>query len=521
MKRIWVSLAVFAALTSWMTIGSASAAAVGSPMNASNPAWVDYYTHPDNPSTKAAFCAEGGAAVFREAGGVPACGPTGSTPIWVPTDTANPASGIPTGPISGFQCVEFAERYLYVRYGLPGLSGLTGATLVDRYAQQHSYIAQRTNGDRTGLPAVGDVISFADNLRNPDGHVAIVTAVTPDAKRPGKGMITFLGQNQKLSGPAPTAAEATINYSDGVLQISSYNKDYRRVTWLALSALPRHGAVTAWGWNGNGETDVPTGLNNVSAIATGLHHTLAIKLDRTVVAWGPNYYGERSVPAGLNNVVAVGAADVHSVALKADGTVVAWGADPYGEIDVPVGLTGVTSIATGPGARFTLALKSDGTVVAWGSQFQGETSVPPGLSNVVAVAADAQHALALRADGTVIAWGSNYHNESIVPSGLSDVVAIAAGHYHSIALRRDGTIVEWGAADYYYNGVEHVEPLTPPSGSGFVAIAAGEDHDLALRSDGSISAWGANYVGQLNYPAGITSAITVSGGGAFSAAIIS
>jgi hypothetical protein len=49
----------------------------------------------------------------------------------------------------------------------------------------------------------------------------------------------------------------------------------------------------------------------------------------------------------LTNVTAIAAGGFHSLALKADGTVVGWGYDGDGEIDIPVDLTGVMVIAAG------------------------------------------------------------------------------------------------------------------------------------------------------------------------------
>src|SRR5262249_30056301 len=59
----------------------------------------------------------------------------------------------------------------------------------------------------------------------------------------------------------------------------------------------------------------PTGLSNVTAIAGGESHSLALKSDGTVVAWGWNYYGQTSVPAGLSGVSAIAADGEHSLAL--------------------------------------------------------------------------------------------------------------------------------------------------------------------------------------------------------------
>ena len=73
---------------------------------------------------------------------------------------------------------------------------------------------------------------------------------------------------------------------------------------------------------------------------------------------------KRSTPAGLSNVTAVAAGGIHSVALKADGTVVAWGHDQWGQCSGLTGLSNITVVAAG--GNHSLALKADGTVAACG-----------------------------------------------------------------------------------------------------------------------------------------------------------
>ena len=82
--------------------------------------------------------------------------------------------------------------------------------------------------------------------------------------------------------------------------------------------------LVAWGYDADGQTDVPIGLSNVIAIAAW-EHNLALKNDGTVAAWGWNRWGQTNVPAGLSDVIAVAAGDRHSLALRRDGTVVGWG----------------------------------------------------------------------------------------------------------------------------------------------------------------------------------------------------
>ena len=232
--------------------------------------------------------------------------------------------------------------------------------------------------------------------------------------------------------------------------------------------------VAAWGNNGNGETNVPSGLTNVVAVAGGGWHSLALRADGTVVAWGYNGDGEATVPVGLSNVVSVAGGWDDSLALRADGTVVAWGWNYYGQTNVPAGLSNVVAVADG--GEHSLALRADGTVAAWGADWSGQTNVPFLLHNVVAVAAGGSHNLALRADGTVTAWGDNGSGQTNVPVGLSNVVAVAAGDSHCLALRADGTLAAWGDNSYGQTDV--------PSLGAIGGIACGAYHSLVVAATG-------------------------------------
>ena len=76
-----------------------------------------YYANPSNQSTWSAFCSGAGdGASFSgvQALGVPACGPTPSDDS-VGIDIGSAGQGGPTE--YGYQCVELAERYLWVKLG--------------------------------------------------------------------------------------------------------------------------------------------------------------------------------------------------------------------------------------------------------------------------------------------------------------------------------------------------------------------------------------------------------------------
>ena len=171
-------------------------------------------------------------------------------------------------------------------------------------------------------------------------------------------------------------------------------------------------SVLPWGDNYSGQSSISSGLTNVAAIAAGRYHSLALRTDGTVAAWGWSTYngpdfvlgfgqltsGQTNMPAGLTNVVAIASGGYHNLALKADGTVVAWGDNTHGQTNVPPALSNVVAVAGG--GYHGLALKSDGTVVGWVgtntlviqdnrtnsvSPNDGAGIVPTNLSNVVAL----------------------------------------------------------------------------------------------------------------------------------------
>jgi hypothetical protein len=75
---------------------------------------------------------------------------------------------------------------------------------------------------------------------------------------------------------------------------------------------------------------------------------------RTVVVWGNNASGQTNVPAGLTNVAAVASGGTFNLALTAGGTVTGWGGNGQGQTNVPAGLINVAEIAGG--TTFGLAI---------------------------------------------------------------------------------------------------------------------------------------------------------------------
>lgn len=277
-------------------------------------------------------------------------------------------------------------------------------------------------------------------------------------------------------------------------------------------ALRSDGTVVAWGGNQEGMAlgyPTPTryrtdgqvklggqSLSHVLAIAAGRsldQHGFSIALldDHTVVAWGGNRFGQTRIPAGLRNVTAVAAGALQGLALKRDGTIASWGeGNPP-----PFGLTNVVAISAGGASGRNLALKNDGTVADWAVRsIEYVSIVPSGLSNVTAIASGSGHSLALRRDGTVFGWGENRFGEAtgignttfphqstgvvmIAGQVLSNLVSIAAGGESSMGLKSDGTVVTWGT----------MQTDVPVGLSNVVAIAAGEGFCLAITTNQAVA----------------------------------
>ncbi|MEO8805254.1 MAG: choice-of-anchor D domain-containing protein [Burkholderiaceae bacterium] len=278
-------------------------------------------------------------------------------------------------------------------------------------------------------------------------------------------------------------------------------------TWSVQTSGGARNPVPMVGAGGTGT------LTGVTAFAAGIaNHELVLKIDGTVWAWGINESGELGTgnttdtfapvqvvgPGGiglLGDVSAVARGGNHSLALKSDGTVWAWGGNADGKL-------GNNSIIDSSAP--VQVVGADGTGV---------------LSGVTAVAGGTDFSLALKRDGTVWAWGANgdgrLGNNSTVPSPfpvqvvgasgaglLTGVTAIAAGRYHALALKNDGTVWAWGANGDGRLGNNSTVPSPFPvqvvgaGGAGVLssitAISGGEQHSLALKSDGSLWAWGVN-----------------------------
>jgi len=392
----------------------------------------------------------------------------------------------------------------------------------------------------------------------------------PEIKEGGKFHIQISAeQNHKSKGRYCEISFQATGGNTSVIKV--WQRPYINVLMVAGGsgyslALKSDSTVWAWGRNvygvvGNGSLPnnaivrTPSKVNNlaeVTAIAAGNTHALALNEKGIVWAWGDNLYGqlgrynnmgrERPNPTpqrvvSLLDVTAIAGGLHHSLALREDGTVWAWGNNRYGQLGnsnhtgsdhphpTPVqvaGLVNVTAIAAG--YNYCLALMSDGTVWAWGDNRYGQLGtgshfgshnprpIPvqvQNLSGVTAIAAGSTHALALKEDGTVWAWGENNcgqigdhtrYNRFTPVQVLSKVTEVYANYQNSFAIKSDDTVLGWGRNNFGQLGdgttTHRSTPVLIDRLSEVMAIS-GELHTLALKSNGTVWVWGRNNYGQL------------------------
>ncbi|MQY14324.1 hypothetical protein SRB5_44880 [Streptomyces sp. RB5] len=278
------------------------------------------------------------------------------------------------------------------------------------------------------------------------------------------------------------------------------------------------------------EVELPADARIVRA-AGGAHFSLALAEDGRLFGWGDNSYGqlgddtttehhtpvEVHLPDGVQ-VTQVAAGGGHSLALTSAGDVLAWGHNFYGELGdggntdrhepvetlLPAGAD-VSEVAVG--WRHSLALTTDGDVLAWGNNTFGQLGdntaegrnepvavhLPAGVS-VVDIGSGSYHSLAATSDGDVLAWGDNFWGQlgdgtreerrTPVTARLPEeahVADVVGGYYHSLARTDDGRLLAWGE-DVTEEVPSRLNPLWVdiPDGETVVEYSGGRIFSLAV-----------------------------------------
>jgi alpha-tubulin suppressor-like RCC1 family protein len=194
---------------------------------------------------------------------------------------------------------------------------------------------------------------------------------------------------------------------------------------------------------------VPVGLPaslRLAAVCAGDDFSLALSTEGRVYAWGDNHHGQSGdgthlrqhpdpVPVKLasrTQVTAIACGDSHALALTSAGRVLAWGEGRYGAlgagqpgdspVPVPVRLPASVRIrALFAGRSTSMALSTTGQVWTWGDNRKGQLGngstfdqsrrpvrvrLPAGTT-VRQISGTSQTDLVLTSRGTILTWGAN------------------------------------------------------------------------------------------------------------------
>ncbi|EGX91124.1 Ran exchange factor Prp20/Pim1, putative [Cordyceps militaris CM01] len=204
----------------------------------------------------------------------------------------------------------------------------------------------------------------------------------------------------------------------------------------------------------------------------------------------------------LKNITALAAGSNHILALDTKGNVVAWGCGQQNQLGRRIIERNKMSSLTPQGM-----------------------GLPRG--KIAKIACGAYHSFAIDKDGKVWGWGLNNFGEIGVqsnageddavilkPAKLADledhvITDIDGGVHHSLACSEDGKLFTWGRVDGFQVGFEFdelnkddvifdergaprilVKPTDNTEVSGICAVTAGSDNNFAISEDGKAYSWG-------------------------------
>jgi alpha-tubulin suppressor-like RCC1 family protein len=321
-----------------------------------------------------------------------------------------------------------------------------------------------------------------------------------------------------------------------------------------------HSGQLGNGTNQDSVTPVtPHGIGNIIKISAGNsgYHAIALSSGGSVYAWGMNsnnqlgwsnqnpniltYPSPQQVPdpnGVFNQISDIAGGNIHSLAINGSNNVLAWGSNVYNQLglnkavslskDTPTLITSLSNIIkVDCGYIFSGALDNNGVLYLWGSNLQGQLGVTPTGGDtyipqkptlpgkVLDFDCGNLHTLAIvnvSGSPVVYSWGDNTYyqlgntsSSTSTPSSISfgsvKIVKVKAGFNCSFAISDTGDLYAWGDTDYYKLGIDPATSAKISSPTKIldlvVDVATGTDHTIAVKKDGSVYSWGKNDINQL------------------------
>lgn len=366
----------------------------------------------------------------------------------------------------------------------------------------------------------------AFNQSNPS-NVATATMTTPvgiNATAGERFSITMGLDGTLLVWGSNEFSQLGLGY-EGALTITIPAQLGNDTDWASVDAGYYHTMAvktnsTLWTW----------GSNNAGQLGLGTSDS-GIPGDPNAYGLDPAQVGSDSdwfLESGINISKIAGGSN-HSVALKTNGTLWTWGGNWNGQLGTSDAITRVTPSQVGmdsdwslvaSGGAHTLAIKNNGSLWSWGLNNSGQlglgyanqtpVTVPTRVgtgSNWSMVAASYGHTIALKTNSTLWAWGAGYTYTPTTQIGTdTDWMIITVGgsdpnYGYDLAVKKNGTLWAWGNNQYGQlglgNKLNRLSPEQIGSSSDWLTVTAGGYHTVAVTTNSTIYVWGLNDTWQL------------------------
>lgn len=250
-------------------------------------------------------------------------------------------------------------------------------------------------------------------------------------------------------------------------------------------------------------------------LSTGNEFTVALKENGTVWTFGKNNVGQLgngdntnsnkpvqvmfgNADTPLENITQIASGDSHSIALAKDGTIYTWGNNVNGQLgngtnnnsNVAVKVDGLSNIVKVDAyENFSIALDSEGKVYVWGKDY----SILPMRLITPNKMSDISGTLLLGQNGNIY----NISDLDNPIKGLSRIAKISAGVDHYLALTTNGYVYSWGANNSYGELGRTSSSITAQIAKDVVDISAGNDTSIVINENNEAYICGTNANGRI------------------------